>query len=162
MLPACFQRFNEFFWQETTTSNYRPVICSSRCWADPDTYMYLDKLECPWFFRFWGRSIWASLNTPFFQSDCDSRTEHSAGGVTYIVDCLGVSSRVSQVVANHDYLLTHWRYTLGDSGDFKTSRYQGIVKATVFYRLDDLKFKISEGSDQNWSCPESAQLAVSV
>ena len=41
-------------------------------------------------------------------------------------------------------------------------RYQGIVKATVSYRLQDLKFKISEGSDQNLSCPESAQLAVSV
>ena len=40
-------------------------------------------------------------------------------------------------------------YVLGDSGDFKTSRYQGIVKAAVFYRLQDLKFKISEGSDQN-------------
>ena len=26
-------------------------------------------------------------------------------------------------------------YTLGDSGDFLTSRYQGIVKATVSYRL---------------------------
>ena len=26
---------------------------------------------------------------------------------------------------------------------------QGIVKATVFYGLQDLKFKISEGSDQN-------------
>ena len=41
------------------------------------------------------------------------------------------------------------RYTLGDSGDFQTSRYQGIVKATVSYRLQDLKFEISEGSDQN-------------
>ena len=40
-------------------------------------------------------------------------------------------------------------YTLGHSGDFQTSRYQGIVKATVSYRLQDLKFKISEGSDQN-------------
>ena len=40
-------------------------------------------------------------------------------------------------------------------------RHQGIVKATVSYRLQDLKFKISEGSDQNGSCPESAQLAVS-
>ena len=39
--------------------------------------------------------------------------------------------------------------TLGDSGDFQTSRYQGIVKATVSYRLEDLNFKISEGSDQN-------------
>ena len=28
--------------------------------------------------------------------------------------------------------------------------------------FEDLKFKISEGSDQNWSCPESALLAVSV
>ena len=27
--------------------------------------------------------------------------------------------------------------------------YQGIVKATVFYRLQDLQFKISEDSDQN-------------
>ena len=32
---------------------------------------------------------------------------------------------------------------------------------SFFYRLQDLQFKISEGSDQNWSCPESAQLAVS-
>ena len=39
--------------------------------------------------------------------------------------------------------------TLGDSGDFQTSRYQGIVKATVSYRPQDLRFKISEGSDQN-------------
>ena len=37
---------------------------------------------------------------------------------------------------------------------FQTSRYQGIVKATVFGVLEDLKFKISEGSDHNWSCPE--------
>ena len=35
------------------------------------------------------------------------------------------------------------------------------MKATVSYRLQDLEFKISEGSDQNGSCPESAQLAVS-
>ena len=38
---------------------------------------------------------------------------------------------------------------LGDSGDFQTSRYQGIVKATAFGVFEDLKFKISEGSDQN-------------
>ena len=31
----------------------------------------------------------------------------------------------------------------------KTSRYQGIVKATVSGVFEDLKFKISEGSDQN-------------
>ena len=36
------------------------------------------------------------------------------------------------------------------------------MKATVSGVLEDLKFKISEGSDQNWSCPESALLAVSV
>ena len=35
------------------------------------------------------------------------------------------------------------------------------MKAIVSYRLQDLKFKISEGSDQNRSCPESAQMAVS-
>ena len=39
--------------------------------------------------------------------------------------------------------------------------YQGILKATVSGVFEDLKFKISEGSDQNWSCPDSALLAVS-
>ena len=39
--------------------------------------------------------------------------------------------------------------------------YQGILKATVSGVFEDLKFKISEGSDQNLCCPESAQLAVS-
>ena len=50
----------------------------------------------PMIFSVWGRSIWASLNTPFFQSDCDSRTEHSAvssseansAGVRCTVICL--------------------------------------------------------------------------
>ena len=36
------------------------------------------------------------------------------------------------------------------------------MKATVSGVFEDLKFKISEGSDQNLSCPESALLAVSV
>ena len=39
------------------------------------------------------------------------------------------------------------RYTLGDSGDFQTSRYQSIVKATASGVFEDLKFKISEGSN---------------
>ena len=38
---------------------------------------------------------------------------------------------------------------LGDSGDFQTSRYQDIVKATVSGVFEDLKFKISEGQKQN-------------
>ena len=42
--------------------------------------------------------------------------------------------------------------------DIKVSMY---CEGYSSYRLQDLKFKISEGSDQNWSCPESAQLAVS-
>ena len=50
-------------------------------------------------------------------------------------------------------VLMYYMYTLGDSGDFSTSRYQGIVKATVSGVFEDLMFKISEGSDQNWSCP---------
>ena len=54
-----------------------------------------------------------------------------------------------------------WIYRVGDSGDFGTSRYQGIVKATVSYMLQHLKFKISEGLDQNWSCPETANRAES-
>ena len=44
---------------------------------------------------------------------------------------------------------------------FLTSRYQGIVKSTVFGVFEGLKFKISEGYKQNWSCPGSALLAVS-
>ena len=35
------------------------------------------------------------------------------------------------------------------------------MKAAVSGVLEVLTFKISEGSDQNCSCPESAQLAVS-
>ena len=41
------------------------------------------------------------------------------------------------------------------------NKIQGI-KATFSGVFEDPKFKISEGSDQNWSCPESAKLAVSV
>ena len=48
-------------------------------------------------------------------------------------------------------------YILGVS----PSWYQGGVKATVSGVVEDLKFKISEGSDQNWCFPDSAQLAVS-
>ena len=40
--------------------------------------------------------------------------------------------------------------------------YQGILKATFSGVFEDLKFKISEGSDQNLSCPESALVAVLV
>ena len=37
-----------------------------------------------------------------------------------------------------------------------------VLKSTVFGVFEDLKFKISEGLDQNWSCPDPALLAVSV
>ena len=52
-------------------------------------------------------------------------------------------------------------YTLADSGFFKNFLYQGGVKSTVSWVFEDLKFKISEGYDQNWCFPDSAQLAVS-
>ena len=39
--------------------------------------------------------------------------------------------------------------------------YQGILKATVSGIFEDLKFKFSEGYDQNWCFPDCAQLAVS-
>ena len=42
--------------------------------------------------------------------------------------------------------------------DFKVSRYTNTVSGV----FENLKFKISEGSDQNRSCPDSALLAVSV
>ena len=35
------------------------------------------------------------------------------------------------------------------------------MKATVSGVVEDLKFKISEGLDQNWCFPDCAQLAVS-
>ena len=50
---------------------------------------------------------------------------------------------------------------LADSGFFLNFLYQGGVKATVFWVFEELKFKISEGHDQNWCFPDSAQLAVS-
>ena len=51
---------------------------------------------------------------------------------------------------------------LADSGFFKNFLYQGGVKSTVSWVFEDLKFKISEGYNQNWCFPDSAQLAVSV
>ena len=53
-------------------------------------------------------------------------------------------------------------YKLADSGFFKNFLYQGGVKSTVFWVFEDLKFKISEGYDQDWCFADSAQLAVSV
>ena len=53
-------------------------------------------------------------------------------------------------------------YILADSGFFKNFLYQDGVKSTVSWVFEDLKFKISEGYDQNWGFPDSAQLAVSV
>ena len=35
------------------------------------------------------------------------------------------------------------------------------MKSTVSGVVEDLKFKISEGYDQNWCFPDSVQLAVS-
>ena len=40
--------------------------------------------------------------------------------------------------------------SLADSGFFLDCLYQGGVKPTVFEVFQDLKFKISEGSNQNW------------
>ena len=53
-------------------------------------------------------------------------------------------------------------FTLADSEFVLDFRYQGGVKSTVSGVFEDLKFKISEGYKQNWSCPGSALLAVSV
>ena len=52
-------------------------------------------------------------------------------------------------------------YNLADSGFVKKFLYQGGVKSTVSWVFEDLKFKISEGYNQNWCFPDSAQLAVS-
>jgi hypothetical protein len=54
-------------------------------------------------------------------------------------------------------------HTLADSGFFKDFLYQGGMKSTVSWVFEDLKFKNSEGYDQNchWCFPDSAQLAVS-
>ena len=41
-------------------------------------------------------------------------------------------------------------WTLADSGFFLNFLYQGGVKSTVSWVFEDLKFKISEGSDPNW------------
>ena len=54
----------------------------------------------------------------------------------------------------------YYASTLGCVTFFQTSRYQGILKTTVSGVFEDLKVKISEGSDQNCTCPDSALLAV--
>ena len=41
-------------------------------------------------------------------------------------------------------------YYLADSGFFNNFLYQGGVKSAVSWVFEDLKFKISEGSDPNW------------
>ena len=51
------------------------------------------------------------------------------------------------------YVLFATLYALADSGFFKNFLYQGGVKSTVSWVFEDLKFKISEGYDQNWSEP---------
>ena len=62
----------------------------------------------------------------------------------------------------HLQFINSWQYTyIRWFRIFQTSRYQGIVKVTHSGVFEDLKFKISEGSNQNWGCPESALLAVS-
>ena len=53
-------------------------------------------------------------------------------------------------------------YILADSGFFKNFLYQSGMKSTVSWVFENLKFKISEGYNQNWCCPDCAQLAVSV
>ena len=52
--------------------------------------------------------------------------------------------------------------TVADSEFFKNFLYHGGVKSTASGVVEDLKFKISGGSDQNWCFPDCAQLAVSV
>ena len=52
-------------------------------------------------------------------------------------------------------------YIIADSGFFKNLLHQGGVEPTVFWVFEDLKFKISEGYNQTWCFPDSAQLAVS-
>ena len=59
-------------------------------------------------------------------------------------------------------LLISYVCTIADSRFSLASWYQGGVKSAVSRVFQDLKFKISEGSDQNWCFPGSAQLAVSV
>ena len=61
----------------------------------------------------------------------------------------------------HVYLINNYVPKLADLGLFKNCLYQGGVKTTVSWVFEDLKFKISEGYDQNWCFPDSAQLAAS-
>ena len=48
-------------------------------------------------------------------------------------------------------LLSHFKtqYTGGDSGFFYTSKYQGIVRSTIFGVFEDLEFKNFEGYKPN-------------
>ena len=78
-----------------------------------------------------------------------------------LISRIDVTIRISVI---YNVLLQENFYVciLADSGFFKNFLYQGGVKSTVSCVFEDLKFKISEGYDQNWCFPDSAQLAVSV
>ena len=58
--------------------------------------------------------------------------------------------------------VSHGHLQLADSGFLKNLLHHGGMNSTVFWAFEDLKFKISEGYDQNWCFPDSAQIAVSV
>ena len=49
-------------------------------------------------------------------------------------------------------------FDLAHSGFLKNFLYQGGKKSTVSWVFEDLKFKISEGYNQNWCFPDCAQL----
>ena len=76
--------------------------------------------------------------------------------------CLGQGDKSTNILLSHKRGKRGTVYILADSGFFKNFLYEGGVKSTVSWVFEDLKFKISEGYDQNWCFPDSAQLAVSV
>ena len=60
-----------------------------------------------------------------------------------------MTEMMAVLIYNDGFRIQTITYTLGDSGFFQTSRYQGIVKSTVSGVFEDLKFKISEGYKKN-------------
>ena len=104
------------------------------------------------------------------QAGKGSQGLHSSDVVTLCMirsDCLRLlctdfdhrSHKLSQELSDHDRTKL---CILADSGFFKNFQHQGGVKSTVSWVFEDLKFKISEGYDQNWCFPDPAQLTVSV
>ena len=83
-------------------------------------------------------------------SDINKLSDNSKGKYCHYLFIKKNSYQIKLTLPNGPHILVVLKYEKQYVYQgFHQVCYQGIVKATVFYRLQGLKSKISEGSDQN-------------